>query len=66
VDKNIKNKGWDVAWWYSACLACMRPWVRSQHKKTKYKKKKKKEYQKYKIKSLATILKDPHARHFRT
>jgi hypothetical protein len=21
--------GWDVARWYSACLACLRPWVRS-------------------------------------
>jgi hypothetical protein len=33
--------GWDVAWWYSTCLACVRPWVRSQHKKEKTKKKKK-------------------------
>jgi hypothetical protein len=34
-------EGWDVAWWYSACLACMRPGVRSQHQKIKDKKKKK-------------------------
>jgi hypothetical protein len=32
--------GWDVARWYSAYLACARPWVRSQHQKRKDKKKK--------------------------
>jgi hypothetical protein len=31
--------GWDVAWWHSACLACVRPWVGSQHQKRKDKKK---------------------------
>jgi hypothetical protein len=30
--------GWDVAWWYSACLACVRPLVRSQHQKRQKKK----------------------------
>jgi hypothetical protein len=22
-----EREGWDVARWYSACLACVRPWV---------------------------------------
>jgi hypothetical protein len=35
-----KPVGWDVAWWHSACLACVRPWVRSQHQKRKKKDKK--------------------------
>jgi hypothetical protein len=39
---NKKNnfRGWDVARWYSASLACVRPWVQSQHQKRKDKKKK--------------------------
>jgi hypothetical protein len=39
---NIKMRGWgwDVARWYSACLACTRPWDRSQYQKRKDKRKK--------------------------
>jgi hypothetical protein len=33
-------RGWDVTRWHSACLACVRPLVRSQHQKRKDKKKK--------------------------
>jgi hypothetical protein len=33
--------GWDVARWYRACLACLRPWVPTHHQKKKKKKKEK-------------------------
>jgi hypothetical protein len=36
--KEKVSRGWDVAWWYNACLACTRPWVRFQHQKRKDKK----------------------------
>jgi MFS family permease len=34
------SRGWDVARWYRACLACARPSVRSQHQKREDQKKK--------------------------
>jgi hypothetical protein len=40
MNKKKKNEGWDVARWYSACLACARPWVQSQHQKKREKNKK--------------------------
>jgi hypothetical protein len=40
ISKRI-SLSWVVAQWYSACPACARPWVLSQHQKRKEKKKKK-------------------------
>jgi hypothetical protein len=41
ANKEVPMRGWDVARWYSACLASVRPWVRSQHQKRKNKQTKK-------------------------
>jgi hypothetical protein len=46
ISLEIRMYVWDIAQWYSVCLACERPWVATQHQKRKDQKKKKKERKK--------------------